>query len=818
MARELNFGVGIKNGQLFLFTPSDGDVPLAKDAKSFLDTADRKPTTRQEVRLLTRAALSDATLYDKMWTRFKIDHLLDSKYGIKRCYIACNTKDKFSDSLHDKNLAAKGIIIQRVIVPTSQSYGIILQCIIGGGDICDQTNPDDKTTVDENGDQERTSKFQQELQAQLDSYAATFGAEKLEKLLSDASDISDKGFTRYFIGKIAEKLGVKVGTDKALDSAVPIFGWVNFAATTIGRLDNIGPKLQALNYAVAAAGSVQLYMTYRTVADEMKSGHVDIAELGSFASTLSDTLQLTGKGGCDMTDVPMYGKLILGKTKTGSSHCKCNNGQLIPAGKLICDEEKLNGGNKVANAISNIENNIPGWNALVAIANAWNGTVGKVFRAIQSTIGDATGWLLGHLPFMGSFENAVINLIHPLLDAITNFLIPSPFSESMSGGRIFTMMAAGDDVAENKACMVQLGCAKMSTAAITKVRNQKIADDEYMFQHQSMVARVFDTNSQYSLASKAVMSMPTSAMSATDTGIASLISNPFGKIAGAFASIFSGPKAFAADTGEPDEFGVTQNGYPSVPGDPDTFWNQNCVNGPLGVYDAATDTLDVSAWLDAQSTNPSTGETEAADTNGCLLLHSSGQILGGLADPSLLPKSSTAAAAPAPTGDITAYKNPYRGITGLVPERIDGGVDYTGNDGPIYAVGAGKVVMVKSGAGSGWPGDPGAYIMYQLSDGPAAGKFVYFAEDCTPKVKVGDAVTSDTVICNFHYVSAATEIGWGDGNGTYATDDYRTHGGGDYASNTGQNMSALLVKLGAPAGIVRGTKSAVPMPAGWPTW
>lgn len=180
------------------------------------------------------------------------------------------------------------------------------------------------------------------------------------------------------------------------------------------------------------------------------------------------------------------------------------------------------------------------------------------------------------------------------------------------------------------------------------------------------------------------------------------------------------------------------------------------------------------------------------------------------------------------------YANPFRDLKNSHSMRMDGGLDYGGEGvgaGPVYAVGNGRVVGVKT-SGSGWPGlgtaGSGAYIMYQLSDGPAKDKFIYIAEDCTPKVKAPDTVTHDTVICDYKdqpnpsFGGAGThlETGWSDGAYDYVKwSDYRGHANG-YASNSGQDISKFLQKLGVAPGTVDDANgvSITPPPADWPRW
>jgi hypothetical protein len=170
-------------------------------------------------------------------------------------------------------------------------------------------------------------------------------------------------------------------------------------------------------------------------------------------------------------------------------------------------------------------------------------------------------------------------------------------------------------------------------------------------------------------------------------------------------------------------------------------------------------------------------------------------------------------------GSTSGYTNPLRSVSGLTPNRIDEGVDYDGT-GPVYAIGAGTVVNID---GSGWPGN--VFIVYKLSNGSAAGKYVYFAEDCTPSVSVGQSVTSSTQICTMYNGGSGIETGWAqdpsNGDVAMAADVYKGHDG--LSTAFGQNFSQLLQSLGAPPGnanlstpypgVDEGT-----LPAGWPTW
>jgi hypothetical protein len=148
---------------------------------------------------------------------------------------------------------------------------------------------------------------------------------------------------------------------------------------------------------------------------------------------------------------------------------------------------------------------------------------------------------------------------------------------------------------------------------------------------------------------------------------------------------------------------------------------------------------------------------------------------------------------------VPGYQNPLRDVSGLVPERIDMGVDF-GGSGPVYALGN-AVITNATGNGSGWPG--GGWITYQLTGGPDAGLTVYLAEDVTPAVQVGQHVSSFTVIANMFAGSDGIETGWAQQSGLSAESQLAeagsVGGNGPFPTRIGLNFEELLQSVGVPA-------------------
>jgi hypothetical protein len=170
------------------------------------------------------------------------------------------------------------------------------------------------------------------------------------------------------------------------------------------------------------------------------------------------------------------------------------------------------------------------------------------------------------------------------------------------------------------------------------------------------------------------------------------------------------------------------------------------------------------------------------------------------------------------------YVDPLSQAAGLTPMRIDQGVDYA-LAGPMLAVGDGVVSYVGEGGGSGWPScvltgsgtivsvdGAGAAVVYRLTDGPDAGRYVYIAENVKPLVRSQQRVSAGTAMVTVYGSSAGLgciETGWanGPGDSPQAAADGQSSNAGDSGENRtfcGQQFSDLLQSLGAPAGLSEG--------------
>lgn len=167
----------------------------------------------------------------------------------------------------------------------------------------------------------------------------------------------------------------------------------------------------------------------------------------------------------------------------------------------------------------------------------------------------------------------------------------------------------------------------------------------------------------------------------------------------------------------------------------------------------------------------------------------------------------------------SAYVNPIP--NGVTPERIDQGVDFAGS-GAIKAIGDAVIVMTNGG---GWPGGP--YMSYKLTSGPAAGKFVYVAENIRPTVHAGEQVKAGQTIATMFNGGTGIETGWaaaGGGRPESQTPEAGSisganlPGGGSNPTAIGKNFDQLLIALGAKRAPNFGNPVGGKLPSGYPAW
>jgi len=162
------------------------------------------------------------------------------------------------------------------------------------------------------------------------------------------------------------------------------------------------------------------------------------------------------------------------------------------------------------------------------------------------------------------------------------------------------------------------------------------------------------------------------------------------------------------------------------------YWIATSTGG-VAAFDATGDGVPATPTTAQYDGNPVTALAALPSGSGYYVLHANGEVdgfdatsHGSIAASRAMPEGGFASALaidPATGGyyetiddtPLDGYYNPLRGLTSLLPQEVDQGVDYCAS-GPIYAIGDGVVANVYS---SGWP--RGVFISYRLTSGPAKG-------------------------------------------------------------------------------------------------
>ena len=657
----------------YMKTPSTGagGINIGGNGEK-LDDAFQK-ANRSDIRKAVKAE----TKWYQMYYRYKVGRLLEQKYGIKRCIIFCTPKDALADKKDERIRAAKIFTTQRVLVPRTQTLGIVMECLLKN--CAAETTKPTEAEPGKNGALNGSAENAQtdtKVREGLTRLAATYGiteAAAINKLIDDYNDISKKGFNNFSL----EKVFGTTAAGKLGSGLIPVFGWIDLAARLVNAASDSSSNLKKLSYITNSTAAVSMFAMYRTYTDEMKTGNVNAEELGSFVQSLDSgdrgtktDPQIGGNVGAEGT--PLYAKLfngeasaeqssssgslvgsifdskVLAQTDQQDSNAKkfiyeCNNGKPVPAGKIVCSEEVLGVGNKYADIVSDALNTFP-LSVLREIAGIWGPTAGKVFDMADYLLGEAFSLFSKGLELSCSVPGA--SFVNPVckakdlaekyspivMEAVVKWLIPNPFSTNMSGGRTFDMIAAGADVAGNDSAHITLGGQKLSDQQVAAIVNEQWQEDYQNYKNQPLLARVFDTESRYSPTTKLAMAMPLGADSARTT-VSSIFNNPVGRLGSVFSSIFTPNKVLAAAP-SPDPFGVVQYGYPAgaIPEDPEAYWDQFCSDNPSFAYRKDNQ------WNEdaAKNLDPGTRMPTNSEVNPCLLIMAVAGSAGGFFDSSNL--------------------------------------------------------------------------------------------------------------------------------------------------------------------------------------
>ncbi len=740
-----------------------------------------------------RASIQDATSFYNVMIRYKAGRLLEEKYGIKRCVVYCGVRDSFANAKVQAKYAAKMFLINRVVGPRSAALSAVLGCILVANNGCDGKAPTTcaASTCDElAGETEDVAAAN--VEQAIGEASSGFGSETADKLIQLISDVRvEGGLQTYVVNKVITKFT----STNAIDE-VPVvgeLGMLNQGLSFVNEAGGAGNKLQTYSYLVNAAAAVSIFTLFQSYADEIHTGHVTATEVGSFTNSLGPGDQCQPEietcsgppvnGTAEAENTPLYSSLIEGNPSPGQSKTYlCNDNKPVPAGKTVCPEENLGAKNQTISSIDSVLSST----GILAIANAYESSpVATVFNAISSATSYVAGTILSGAEALlnlvdSSLVSSAKNAAASIFKALANDLIPSIISPDESGGRTFDMMAAGADVSGNDFAHTGLGGQKLTPGQVAAITQQQETEAQKEFQTQPLFARLFSTDTQYSLISKVAEAIPFGVSTSIQDGFASLL-NPLSALSSSFGSLLTGRSAAAATPG-PDAFGVTQYGYPgnSVPSDPEAYWNANCSDNAAQGYQKTLTQAQINAgdkyWNDDTTTDPDNGQPTNATVNPCMLIKSAVGSAGAIYDSSLLTpddqadiNGGTSSGSTSP-GPGCGGSGKYSSLVGSGSSfaGVDQGIDFvpSGSSGFDICAPASGTITLADQTGHHFDRTTGqAEIIEKLDqppNAPSSSQFIYFAEliQINSSINVGVHVNKGDVI-GHNDQSPGIEIGWG---------------------------------------------------------
>lgn len=436
---------------------------------------------------------------------------------------------------------------------------------------------------------------------------------KLQNLKGKGSDAT--------VQVLADALSAITGTDiskDATDQAISQISeslagpvkWIQFAAIIVSDLSGAKNKLEVINYAVHEGPAILDAAKTAAALAEQKSGgnHISLLEVGSIVKSY------TNAGGTSMTQSQWYQKTT-DPQNTPSDVTSSSIGQELGA-------EKLGPLNHYSNFLAQASggfNSIPGAGFLTDLASLVNSIVNGVLAPINGIISGFAG-VTGLNDLIG--KGAVV-----LIRFMVSELVAMPDLTSLDGRTHYDLFSEGFDHMGSGLAEAN-GGGKLSAVGYTNINNEQQQVFLHQFQQKPLFARLFSTDTPYSLVSRLSLNFPSSfAIGLQDTTM-SLFTNPFSKVFHGFSTLFTS-NIVHADTIETDPAGITQYGFqdsdPVFATDPEQYWQQhNC---------AQEEAQGWPTWNSSANTqiNPDTGQVEHLTTNGCLLIVNSAKAAGALA-------------------------------------------------------------------------------------------------------------------------------------------------------------------------------------------
>lgn len=592
----------------------------------------------------------------KMLVRHRVLALVKRKYNTNFCTINCKVDEKLKiqefQSWRNSKVEASKLVMTKVLETHSQIYGLALSCVISSD--CD-TDSTDKTTdaqADPDvADLQHKDPLEKNIAAYLEKRGIELDKETVESLAARVGNIKDSNsFGQFIFKEIAQKIESEA-LEKFADKAVPIVGQINLAAQVLDKAANLPKKLSRWGSDISKAATAAVFVSWVAAADEAKEGNTDAKAYGSLVSALGDNAGDADHLSQPAESSPLYQDILgnqntktslldifnpssaLAAPATTPSGYTCDDKTPVPAGELVCPEEKIGNTNSILGFVDKLFATPP-FNILKEAAGVWQSTVGRGLGFVSSIFGD----IISAVPGVSQLQDKIGELAGNFIQEIGKKVFHTAVGPNMSGGRLFNVLAAGADGIGGDFAQYGLGGSVLTPGQVAEIENSQAELKQQEFSQKPFFARMFSTSDTSSMISHLALATPTNTVAAAQKGLGSVLTNPMATIFSSFGTMFTTKRTYAA-TVKPDAFGLPQFGY---------ALNDNSVNIDGNLLTKEYCTKMNKDWANSVEIDELTGLDIHKTTNPCLLESATVAAVGGyFSDEALGDTPGSAVASPA---------------------------------------------------------------------------------------------------------------------------------------------------------------------------
>ena len=294
-----------------IFRANGNAVDFLNKADFELGDFDGQDVNRNELRREIRKALKELTLWDRVMIRGPVRRLAKTKWNIRWCFFACNTRDSIRESTFNTSQKLKLKMIERTIAPFSDRLAVYFTCAVSD---CTHTE------------------YLRNRSQTLANAVESLTPDNLNTVTADLNR-NNRRLSRVLVDKVFTRIFSRSAGSTA-SAAVPVVGIIYI----VDALNEVDKKLYegAISEFIsdnAAAQYADFFLNFRVHHDEGIDGQLALDEVGA-QSQIFDGLE---------------GSLVYQREFGNGSYNRevldeqyaCADEQPIPEGELVCEERKV---------------------------------------------------------------------------------------------------------------------------------------------------------------------------------------------------------------------------------------------------------------------------------------------------------------------------------------------------------------------------------------------------------------------------------------------------------------------------------------------